>query len=232
MQHYSIIVPAHNEEKYIEQTLTHLKTIDFPRQHYEVIVVENGSADKTYATAKKFEDEHTRVYSRKTKGVSKARNFGYSKASPHSNWLVFLDADTLLKKNFLKELDNFLAGKHNLVCGTAEIWPTNKSKKALRWFRFYNMGHKLFHNSFSIQIMRADAFAKVKYDETINIAEDQKILKDLRRHGDFFFLETKQVETSTRRFDEVGWTKLFLKWMFETLLPEKHKRTIEYSTIR
>ena len=41
----SVIVPAHNEEGNINDTISHLDNLNYP--HYEVIVVNDGSADKT-----------------------------------------------------------------------------------------------------------------------------------------------------------------------------------------
>ncbi|PIN66637.1 MAG: hypothetical protein CO124_01890, partial [Candidatus Huberarchaeum crystalense] len=48
----SIIIPAYNEEKYIRETLSKLKEIkNNEYKNLEVIVVENGSTDKTYEIA-------------------------------------------------------------------------------------------------------------------------------------------------------------------------------------
>ena len=53
---FSIIIPSHNEEKYITQTLEHIKALDYPKDKLEVFVIENGSSDNTYFVAKNFEN--------------------------------------------------------------------------------------------------------------------------------------------------------------------------------
>ncbi len=103
---FSIIVPAHNEEHYIGKTLLRLKEINYPREKFEVIVVENGSNDKTIDEINKYDS--FKAYSLKERGVSKAKNLGASKVSKDSQWLIFLDADTYLGNSFLKHLNRLL----------------------------------------------------------------------------------------------------------------------------
>jgi len=43
---FSIVIPAHNEAGYIDHTLRSLKTIAYPKDRYEVIIVENGFNEK------------------------------------------------------------------------------------------------------------------------------------------------------------------------------------------
>jgi dolichyl-phosphate beta-glucosyltransferase len=58
----SIIIPAHNEENRLPDTLEQiLSYLDEQNFTSEVIVVENGSTDSTLATAKKFAEKHERV---------------------------------------------------------------------------------------------------------------------------------------------------------------------------
>jgi glycosyltransferase involved in cell wall biosynthesis len=71
---FSIIIPAHNEEKYIGATLEHITSLSYPTELYEVIVVENGSADRTLDIAKQFEGGNIRVYKNEKTAVSAAKN--------------------------------------------------------------------------------------------------------------------------------------------------------------
>lgn len=110
----SIIIPAHNEEKYIEDTLLHVKKQSY--KNIETIVVDNGSSDKTASIAKKYSDK---VIITKKKGVSYARNLGAKKA--RGKVLVFLDADTILwDKNTISKILRH-AGESNY--GTCRMKP-------------------------------------------------------------------------------------------------------------
>jgi cellulose synthase/poly-beta-1,6-N-acetylglucosamine synthase-like glycosyltransferase len=52
----SIIVPIYNEEKVIEKRIKNLMGLDYPKDKYEIIIIESGSIDNTYNVAKKIVD--------------------------------------------------------------------------------------------------------------------------------------------------------------------------------
>jgi dolichol-phosphate mannosyltransferase len=91
----SFVIPAFNEEEFIESTL---ETIDNIVMHknlpYEIVVVDDGSADKTFARAKKYADknDHVRVISyNKNVGKGHAVKLGFMKAT--GNIVFFTDSD-------------------------------------------------------------------------------------------------------------------------------------------
>ncbi|MEK6808602.1 MAG: glycosyltransferase family A protein, partial [Nanoarchaeota archaeon] len=88
----SFIIPAYQEEKYIERTLRSIP------DNFEKIVVCNGCSDQTYNIAKKYAE----VINISEKNVSKARNLGAKIAK--NNLLVFLDADTRLSRDAFNDL--------------------------------------------------------------------------------------------------------------------------------
>ena len=230
----SIIIPAHNEELYIDDTLKHLRDIDYPKDKYEVFVIENGSTDKTYEKAKLFECKNITVVSAPTKGVSLARNFGIGKIKIDSDWVIFLDADTVLRSNFLNDLNNFLQKNqnNNYVVGTTLIKPFPETRIANFWFAFWNLCHKIFKVSFAIQIIKHSLLKDIKYHEGLEMGEDLKLIKDARKYGKFFFLNTHEVYSSTRRFEQIGWWKIFFQWTFVANLPHFLQKKHGYKVIR
>ncbi len=231
---FSIIIPAYNEEKYIGKAIKNILLLDYPKEKFEVIIIENGSTDKTYEKVKKFTNHNIKVFRNKEKGISKARNMGAMKSSSKAEWLVFLDADVLIKKEFLKELNNFLNKKRTeYVIGTTEIYPIKKSTRHLLWFKYHNLVHKLFHLSLSIQIVKKEFFKKVKYDKNLKFSEDIMLINKMEKYGKFFYMPTKNVEISTRRFDkEGGHLKVLLKWGYMNSLPYKIKIKKSYKDVR
>src|SRR5438105_3981603 len=191
---FSIIIPAHNEEKYIGDTLLHLSALDYPIKKYEVIVVENASRDNTYKKAKEFEKDNISVFGIPGKGVSAAKNFGATQASTHADWVIFLDADTLLKKNFLHDLNDFLiAGKEaDYSVGTTEVMPISGGMAAKAWFAFYNLSHKLTKTSFSLQVIDRPLLDHIHFHEQLEMGEDLKFILEARAHGNFFYFPTKE----------------------------------------
>src|SRR5437764_12302145 len=91
----SVIIPAHNEEHYLVDTLQALREQTYP--YFEVIVVANGCQDRTAAVAR---DRCDRVIDLPDRGLGKARNTGGAKA--RGELLIFLDADTRLEPRALE----------------------------------------------------------------------------------------------------------------------------------
>jgi len=233
---FSFVIPAHNEEQYIGATLQRIVRLVYPKESYEVIVVENGSTDATWKMIKAFEDAYDNVHAFScTQGVSRARNTGLAKTSPESDWIIFLDADTVLQQGFLLELNRYL-GKHvdrNLAVGTTSIRPSDDSSaRARQWFRLYDLWHRLTRTSYSLQIVRADVAKNVRYDERLSYSEDLDYLKQARQYGRFFFFQTDAVMSSARRFARHGYLRQTLIWLCQALQPVSVKKRKRYEVVR
>lgn len=94
----SVIIPTYNEEKDIVEALKSLQKQSY--KNFEVIVVDDGSTDKTIEIVKKF--KKVRVIKGQHKGPGFSRNLGAKKAK--GKILVFVDADMTFEKNYLKYL--------------------------------------------------------------------------------------------------------------------------------
>jgi len=233
---FSIIIPAHNEEKCLGVTLSHVQNLEYPKDCFEAWIIENGSIDKTIEIAKSYVTENVFVVNSTEKGVSRAKNLGLQKISPKSDWTILLDADTVLQKKFLIDLNAFLkkrSGK-NYTVGTTSVRPLENQKWRSRiWLGFYNMVHKFGEASLAIQVMRSDLRANVKFNNELSLGEDLQFIKDLRKFGKFFYFPTRHVLTSVRRFEQIGWTKLFLKWTWDSIVWRFYDvRKKEYPVIR
>ena len=99
---FSIIVPAYNGEKYIEETLDCL--LSQTEQSVEVIVVNDGSTDKTEEIVKEYasRDERVVYVYQDNAGVSAARNNGIERA--RGEYVIFIDSDDLLSEDALEKI--------------------------------------------------------------------------------------------------------------------------------
>lgn len=224
---FSIIVPAHNEERLIDKTLQALTNLDYPKDHHEIIVIENGSTDATYEKCKKFESSNLKVFHLKEAGVSIARNFGQEHISPKTEWCVTVDADTTIGKNFLNELNEYLDIHPGVACGMAELTPDKTSLKARFWFWYRNQTDKMLRTMDTIHIVRVDLISKVKYDEIYHFTEDLRYAAEIKKCGKYFFMPTKNVISSTRRFEKLGYFKMFLKNLYIGIIYVTHKKSFK-----
>ena len=103
----SVIIPAYNAEKYIEECV--LSVLKQNYQNLEIIVVNDGSSDSTLSILLNMQKRFPSiaVFSKDNEGVSAARNFGISKA--HGKYVLLLDSD-----------DAYLPDSVSLLVETAE----------------------------------------------------------------------------------------------------------------
>jgi glycosyltransferase involved in cell wall biosynthesis len=88
----SILIPAYNAERWIADTLNSATSQTWPRT--EIIVVDDGSKDRTAAVARQFESQKVRVVTQPNQGAAAARNKAFSESS--GDYIQWLDADDLL----------------------------------------------------------------------------------------------------------------------------------------
>ncbi len=127
MKKISVIVPAYNTEKYLEECLTSLEKQTIGLTNIEVILVNDGSVDKTLTIMKKFHKKHPdwQIINRANKGLSVSRNDGMDIAT--GKYLTFLDSDDYLAPNALKEMyDAAIQNDADLVIGRLNGFDSQK----------------------------------------------------------------------------------------------------------
>lgn len=88
----SILIPAYNAERWIAKTLESALQQTWPRT--EIIVVDDGSKDRTVEIARTFEEQGVRIVTERNQGAAAARNHAYSLSK--GDYIQWLDADDLL----------------------------------------------------------------------------------------------------------------------------------------
>lgn len=178
----SVIVPIYNKEKYIKKLLESL--LNQSLKKIEIILIDDGSNDKSEEICKKFEKQDVRIKYVKieNQGVSIARNQGLDIAK--GEYCIFIDADDFINKRMLLEMYE-LSQKNDascIVCGMIEI--CNKQEKQVKFnipinedsykiselikmnsILFHSVGNKLFKREILIS-------KKIKFKEKSHNFED------------------------------------------------------------
>lgn len=103
LPYVSIIIPIFNAERFIAKCITSI--IKLNRGDWELIIIDDGSNDRSLEICKKFEktDERIRIITQPNGGASKARNKGLDIAK--GSIISFIDADDWVDKDFLDHID-------------------------------------------------------------------------------------------------------------------------------
>ncbi len=205
----SVIVPTLNEEKWIRICLESLKKQEYGGE-YEIIVVDALSSDKTAEIASEYTD---RVVLLPPKGPGAARNYGATQAK--YDIVAFIDADCIAPTHWLKEIeDNF---KRDIVGLGGVLRPLEGrllDKIMFRvngdwWVRisaFFGI-YQLYGNNCAY---RKKNFFDVKgFNTNISFWEDTELSMRMKKRGRLRIDGNLWVETSTRRFRQMGYPKVF-----------------------
>jgi glycosyltransferase involved in cell wall biosynthesis len=94
----SILIPAYNAEAWIAETIKSAIAQTWARK--EIIVVDDGSIDQSFAVARQFASKDIKVVTRENQGASATRNYALSLSQ--GGYIQWLDADDLLSSNKVK----------------------------------------------------------------------------------------------------------------------------------
>ncbi len=164
----SIIIPAHNEETVISKSL---EAILKQKGNYEMIVVNDGSTDKTKDIVekyiKKFPKKIKLINFKKGHSAAFARNRGSEKAS--GDWLIFIDADHIVEEKFIQKVLKFIS--KNDIDGTDFIVYSYKPKTIIQ--KAWSAYRHAYPSIGLIHIIKKSVFKKLNgFDESIFYYED------------------------------------------------------------
>ena len=234
--HLSIVIPAFNESRVIQNCLesvaSSLAGNCRPNLRAEVIVVDNNSTD---ATAQLAREAGALVVFEPINQIGRARNTGAAAAS--GEWLLFLDADSLLSQELLADILAMIKAGTHVGCGST------LSMKELPWW-----ARGIFHLWRSMSIVcrwaagalivcRRDAFKEVGgFPEDIYALEEIELSKRLKKWGrrrnlPFIILTKYPLETSSRKIALYSGREIALQILRVFLCRRKTLRNKEHLSV-
>lgn len=220
--HYSVIIPAYNEEKLLPATLAKLRlAMDSIPKRGETIVVDNNSTDNTPVIAKQHGAE---VIFEPCRQIAKARNSGAKAA--RGVFFIFLDADTILPPPLLQKALKLLeSGRY---CGGGTILRFDSRLPLLAgtlvglWNRF-SITTKLAAGSFIFCLSKA--FSETGgFDEHVFAGEEIFFSRKIKTWGKknnllFTISSDCPVVTSGRKFHWYSSLQIAVLLMFFAVFP-------------
>lgn len=126
----SVIVPTFNQEKYLGRCLRSLLDQTLENKDYEIIVINDGSNDKTNFVTELFKDEIKVIKNRVNKGLPYAINKGILAA--RGRYIVRVDSDDYVNKEFLNIPYNFLSSNPEIDAVSCDYFLVDEKEVILK----------------------------------------------------------------------------------------------------
>ncbi len=125
----SVIIATFNREKYIGRAIRSLLEQSWPKENYEIIVINDGSKDNTAAILNAFGNSIKTINLEKNTGLPCACNLGIKKAL--GQYVVRIDDDDYVHEDFLKTLYNFLSMNKHFDAAACDYHVINETEEVL-----------------------------------------------------------------------------------------------------
>jgi len=189
----SLIVPAFNEEKKIAHTINSLKKVDHP--NLEILIINDGSSDKTSSVVKKHIKGDTRftfIDNKKNKGKAACLNQGISLAK--GEFVACMDADSVIEPDtFKKTIPYFKNKKVGAVTISVEVKdPKNIFHKLIEleftiglslFLKLATFFRTIFVTPGPFSMYRKSVLKEIGGFDTQNITEDLEIAYRIHKAG-------------------------------------------------
>lgn len=193
---FSIVIPAHNEEKTIVRAVASLVENNYPKDKLEIIVVDDGSTDKTAKLValykKRNKIKYLKLLRQKNAGKARALNRAIKKYA-HGDLVMCLDADSYLEREALaKAASYFRDQKVMAVSSNVKIVDRGTLLNLIQKFEYmicYQMkrAQTIFNVEYIIggigSTFRKKALEKVGYYDTNTVTEDIDLTMKILRGG-------------------------------------------------
>ncbi|MGW1910575.1 bifunctional polysaccharide deacetylase/glycosyltransferase family 2 protein [Streptomyces sp. NPDC002076] len=229
----SVLVPAYNEAKCIENTVRSLMRSEHP---IEVLVVDDGSTDGTAGIVEALDLPNVRVIRQVNAGKPAALNRGVDNA--RYDLIVMMDGDTVFEPSTVRELvQPFADPSVGAVAGNAKVG--NKNRLIGAWQHIeYVMGFNLDRRMYDILrcmptipgavgAFRRSALRRVGGMSDDTLAEDTDITMALHRDGwRVVYAERARAWTEAPESVQQLWSQRY-RWSYGTMQAIwKHRRAL------
>ena len=188
----TIIVPCWNEEFTVSKTIHSLLSLDYPKDKLKIMIVDDGSTDKTWEKIQKFQNNpQIEIYTKENGGKYTALNFGISRLN--SDLVGCLDADSYVHKDALKNIIMYFKDREIMaVAPSVKLWQPKGPLQLLQKVE-YGFGiftRKMFHYMHAVyitpgpfSIFRTDVFKKLGGYKHAHNTEDIEIALRMQKNG-------------------------------------------------
>jgi glycosyltransferase involved in cell wall biosynthesis len=176
----TIAIPFYNAEKYLSDAVR--SVFAQTHQDWELILMDDGSTDKSLEIAESINDPRVRVYSDGKNKKLATRLNEITKLAKY-DYIARMDADDIIHPERIERQLEVLAAKPEIDLVSTGLYSVTDDLKILgeRWHIHTSLNHKdlLFKNGCGIVhaslIGKKDWFVRNRYDESLKLAQDYSL---------------------------------------------------------
>ena len=127
----SVIIPTYNSDKYLKKCIESILLQTY--KNIEIIIINDGSTDKTDDIVKKYEDERIKYYKNKNQGIGKSRNYGIKQST--GEYIMFVDSDDYIDESAVEEMIKKITDS-NLDMLVCDFYKIEKVKEEVKLVQF------------------------------------------------------------------------------------------------
>jgi glycosyltransferase involved in cell wall biosynthesis len=196
----SVTILTKNSQKYLKKCLESLKEFD------EIIILDNGSTDKTIEIAKSF--KNTKIIQHDFIGFGPLKNLAIKKAK--NEWILSIDSDEILSKKLLNEIKKLNLENKNYLYRLNRInHYRNKPIKCCGWYpdkviRLFNKNHTNFTDNLvheTIIIQKNSKLIDLK-EELLHFPFDsvESLIEKMQKYSTLYAKESNKKSTPLKAF--------------------------------
>lgn len=172
-QKIDVIIPVYNVKKYMKRSVNCWNNQSLDKSLFRVTFIDDGSSDGTYdeLVALTKGNELFQVIKQLNTGAAGARQKGLE--NTHGEWVIYVDGDGYVSKNYLKSFHNAISWDYDLIFSDNYKY-IYEGKRALTFFRrigqyfinmFYNLRNRTDVGDTTNKLWRRSAVQNVKWEQ-------------------------------------------------------------------
>lgn len=174
----TIIVPVYNKEKYIDRCLESL--VNQTYQKLEILLIDDGSKDKSFLKCKEWErkDNRVRVLKKENGGVSSARNYGLAECK--GDFFCFVDPDDYCVDCYIENLYVNIGDASLIYCYPITVKESGKrivegrdsgATRKMEVEKFSWISQEGHYTAWGV-LYRSDLYKEIRFAKELSVGED------------------------------------------------------------
>jgi glycosyltransferase involved in cell wall biosynthesis len=191
----SFLLCVFNDEPFIEETIESILNQSY--NNFELIIVNDGSTDKTIEIINSFDDDRIQLYSKQNSGLADSLNFGLDKCS--GEWIARIDGDDICSLDRIEEQVKHISDEVAVIGSFVDIIDENGDAISQLTSlplehsdivnNILNANQSLVHPSVLINKKKLEKVGG--YDKRYNVAQDIDIWLRLSKVGNLLNINKK-----------------------------------------